>query len=136
MPAMSSAMASGTVPSNEKNVTRTGRVFCNMKMTKAINRTAATQIPTQTAPARERGVFAVGPVAPASEWLRTDGRSSLPSDPSVSNHPARLQAHRDWEALNPNDGPFLTQVLPINKRRLETSTTSAPLLGVRLLDHS
>jgi hypothetical protein len=42
-------MASGTLPSNEKNVTRTGRVFCNMKMTKTINRTAAIQIPTQTA---------------------------------------------------------------------------------------
>jgi hypothetical protein len=39
-PAMSRAMASGTVPSNEKNVTRTGRVFCNMKMTSTINRSA------------------------------------------------------------------------------------------------
>jgi hypothetical protein len=65
-PAMSRAMASGTVPSNEKNVTRTGRVFCNMKMTSTINRSAAMQMPTQTAPARERGVFTVGPVTPTS----------------------------------------------------------------------
>jgi len=57
-PAMSSAMASGTEPCIDRNVTRTGSVFCIMKTISAISTRAATHIPTQAAPARERGVSA------------------------------------------------------------------------------
>ena len=59
IPAMSSAMASGTVPSIDRNVTRTGCRFCSKKMISAITTTAAMQIPTHAAPARERVVFLI-----------------------------------------------------------------------------
>lgn len=51
---MSRARPSGRLPSNQRKLTETLPVFCSMKMTKTMNRSTETQMPTQVAPVRVR----------------------------------------------------------------------------------
>lgn len=51
---MSRARPSGRLPSNQRKLTETLPVFCSMKMTKTMNRSTETQMPTHVAPVRVR----------------------------------------------------------------------------------